>query len=219
MSTDIKLASAFKQLSGDYPNESWSARYYADVAADFASTRLSYACAAHLADDFDETSIPMTTHDVLPGISDGVWRETVKDFLAARSFRRDIFVRGPSTHAGRADRGVRPHPRAGPGRSRPPASGPQWVRCKGEPELYSPILDRLAAGPVRVSQQVAQLGGPQRRSCWLRAAPTTRGPRAQRRPVFVRAQINQAPRFSGIMAIGALSAPCRQRTIARSGWE
>jgi hypothetical protein len=50
------------------------------------------------------------------------------------------------------------------------------VRCKGEPELYSPILDRLAAGPVRVSQRGAQLGGPQRRSCWLRAAPTTRVP-------------------------------------------
>src|SRR5712675_2152923 len=48
-----------------------------------------------IADDIDETSIPITTHDVVAGISRGVWRETVKDFLVGRSFRRDIFVRGP----------------------------------------------------------------------------------------------------------------------------
>src|SRR5262249_44030747 len=70
-------------------NESWSALYHADVVADFAQTRLSYACAAHIADDIDETSIPITAHKVLADISDGVWRETVKDFLVGRSFRRD----------------------------------------------------------------------------------------------------------------------------------
>src|SRR5262249_14744062 len=32
-------------------NESWSALYHADVVADFSPTRLSYACAAHIADD------------------------------------------------------------------------------------------------------------------------------------------------------------------------
>jgi hypothetical protein len=31
-------------------NESWSALYHADVVEDFAATRLSYACAAHIAD-------------------------------------------------------------------------------------------------------------------------------------------------------------------------
>jgi hypothetical protein len=56
---------------------------------------LRYACAGHIADDVDETSIPITAHNVLSDISDGVWRETVKDFLVGRSFRRDIFVRGP----------------------------------------------------------------------------------------------------------------------------
>src|SRR5205085_8378375 len=75
-------------------NESWSALYHADVVADFATTRLRYACAAHMADDIEETSIPITTHGIMPRTSDAVWRETVKDFLVGRSFRRDIFVRG-----------------------------------------------------------------------------------------------------------------------------
>src|SRR5262249_39649001 len=143
-------------------NESWSALYHADVVADFSQTRLSYACAAHIADDIDETSIPITTHKVLPDISDGVWRETVKDFLVGRSFRRDIFVR------------VRFHP--------PPAERTQEFdrvlvlivprsaataniqtpmgEVKGRADLYSAILDRLAEGPIRLSQLVAKVAGP-----------------------------------------------------------
>jgi SAM-dependent methyltransferase len=145
-------------------HESWSALYHADVVADFAQTRLSYACAAHIADDIDETSIPVTTHDVLPGISDGVWRETVKDFLVGRSFRRDIFVRGPVqlTRAERTqelDRDlVLTVPRSAATASIRTAMG----EVQGRAEIYSPILDRLAAGPARVSQLVSQLAGPDR---------------------------------------------------------
>src|SRR5262249_32777807 len=76
-------------------NESWSAPYHAEGVAAFSPPRLSYARAANIADDIAENPIPTTTHGVLPDIPDGVWRETVKDFLVGRSFRRDIFVRGP----------------------------------------------------------------------------------------------------------------------------
>jgi hypothetical protein len=143
-------------------NESWSALYHADVVADFAPTRLSYACAAHIADDIDETSIPITTHSVLPDISDGVWRETVKDFLVGRSFRRDIFVRGPVqlTPAEKTEELDRilvlTVPRAAATASIQTPMG----EVKGRADLYSPILDRLADGPIRLSQLVAQLVGP-----------------------------------------------------------
>jgi SAM-dependent methyltransferase len=143
-------------------NESWSALYHADVVADFASTRLSYACAAHIADDIDETSIPITTHDVVAGITDRVWHETVKDFLVGRSFRRDIFVRGPVqlTPAERTeeldDRNlVLTVLRSAATANIKTAMG----EVKGRADIYSPILDRLAAGPVRLSQLIAQLGG------------------------------------------------------------
>jgi hypothetical protein len=145
-------------------NESWSALYHADVVEDFAATRLSYACAGHIADDIDETSIPITTHDVVAGISDGVWRETVKDFLVGRSFRRDIFVRGPVelTPAERSeelDRNlVLTVPRSAATSNIKTAMG----EVKGRVDIYSPILDRLAAGPVRLPQLVEQVGGPDR---------------------------------------------------------
>jgi len=143
-------------------NESWSALYHADVVEDFAATRLSYACAAHIADDIDETSIPITTHDVVAGISDRVWREMVKDFLVGRSFRRDIFVRGPvqlapAERSDELDRNlVLTVPRSAATSNIKTAMG----EVQGRADIYSPILDRLAAGPVRLSQLVGQVGGP-----------------------------------------------------------
>jgi SAM-dependent methyltransferase len=143
-------------------NESWSALYHADVVTDFSPTRLSYACAAHIADDIDETSIPITTHNVLTSISDGVWRETVKDFLVGRSFRRDIFVRGPVQltpfeRTEELDRVlVLIVPRSAATANIQTAMG----EVKGRADLYSAILDRLAEGRVRLSQLVAQIAGP-----------------------------------------------------------
>jgi hypothetical protein len=129
------------------------------VVADFAPTRLSYACAAHIADDIDETSVPLATHEVLPGTSDGVWRETVKDFLVGRSFRRDIFVRGPVrlTPAERAEAFDRllvlTVPRSAASATIRTAMG----EVKGRAELYSPIFDALAEGPVRLPALLAQV--------------------------------------------------------------
>jgi SAM-dependent methyltransferase len=146
-------------LAHENLNESWSALYHADVVADFSPTRLSYACAGHIADDIDETSIPVTTHDVLPGASDGVWRETVKDFLVGRSFRRDIFVRGPvrltpAEKAAELDRVlVLAVPRSAATANIQTAMG----EVKGRADLYAPLLDRLAAGPTRLSRLVAQM--------------------------------------------------------------
>jgi hypothetical protein len=150
-------------------NESWSALYHADVVADFAPTRLSYVCAAHIADDIDETSIPITTHNVLPDISDSVWRETVKDFLVGRSFRRDIFVRGPVqlTPAERTEELDRALVLIVPRSAATANIHTPMGEVKGRADLYSPILDRLADGPVRLSQLVAQLAGPDKTAAAL----------------------------------------------------
>src|SRR5260221_3443428 len=133
-------------------NESWSALYHADVVADFSPTRLRYACAAHIADDIDETSIPITTHQVLPDNSDGVWRETVKDFLVGRSFRRDIFVRGPVrlTPAERTEEFDRllvlTVPRSGASATIRTAMDD----VHGPADLYWPMFDALAAEAFRL---------------------------------------------------------------------
>jgi SAM-dependent methyltransferase len=148
-------------LVHEHLNESWSALYHADVVADFAATRLSYACAAHMADDIEETSIPITTHGIMPRTSDPVWRETVKDFLVGRSFRRDIFVRGSlkltrSEQMKELDRVLMlivPRSIAST-KIRTPMGD-----VEGRADVYATVLDLLAGGPKRPSQLLAQATG------------------------------------------------------------
>ena len=149
-------------LVHEHLNESWSALYHADVVADFAATRLSYACAAQMADDIAETSIPITAHDIMPSTSDTAWRETVKDFLVGRSFRRDIFVRGslkltPAERMKELDRFfmlIVPRSIATT-KIRTPMGD-----VEGRIDVYSAVLDLLADGPKRLSQLLAQAIGP-----------------------------------------------------------
>jgi SAM-dependent methyltransferase len=75
----------FSYLVHEHLNESWSALYHADVAADFAKTTMRFACSAHIADNIGESSVPITTRSLLPDPGDGVWYETVKDFLVEAS--------------------------------------------------------------------------------------------------------------------------------------
>jgi hypothetical protein len=141
-------------LVHEHLNESWSALYHADVVADFSATTLSYACAAHIADDLDETSIPIATHAILPSISDSVWRETVKDFLVGRSFRRDIFVRGPVklTQTERMKALDRIFMLVVP-RSPATAKIPTPMgEVEGRGDLYPVLLDLLASGPIAIAR-------------------------------------------------------------------
>ena len=149
-------------LVHEHLNESWSALYHADVVADFASTPLSYACSASIADNIDETSVPITTHDLLRGSADQTWLETVKDFLVGRSFRRDIFVRGqnkltPVQRLRELDRiFTLVVPRAIASAKIPTAIG----HVEGRSDLYPVVLDILAAGPIRLSELMARATGP-----------------------------------------------------------
>ncbi len=150
-------------LVHEHINEHWTALYHADVVADFGRTRLSYACAGHIADDLDETSIPFDTHALLADVRDSVWRETVKDFLVGRSFRRDIFVRGavrltPVEKRKELDRRdfVLAVPRAAATTKLPTPIG----EVDGRADLYPPLLDLLAAGPARLSDLHRRATGP-----------------------------------------------------------
>jgi len=88
----------------------------------------------------------------------------VKDFLVGRSFRRDIFVRGPVelTPAERSEQLDRSLVLTLPRSAATPNIKTAMGEVKGRADIYLPILDRLAAGPVRLSQLIAQVGGPER---------------------------------------------------------
>jgi SAM-dependent methyltransferase len=148
-------------LVHEHLNESWSALYHADVVADFSRTRLTYACSGFISDDLDETSVPITTHDLLPGTSDNVWRETVKDFLVGRSFRRDIFVRGPQrlSASARLKALDRTYMLVVPRSAATQKIMTSLGAIEGRADLYSEVFDLLAAGPTTLAKLLARARG------------------------------------------------------------
>jgi len=106
--------------------------------------------------------VPITTHGILSGINDSVWRETVKDFLVGRSFRRDIFIRGSLklTPAERAKELERIYVLTVPRSSATAKIRTAMGDVEGRSDLYSAVLDLLAGGPIRLSQMIARATGP-----------------------------------------------------------
>lgn len=74
---------------------------FADVAQAFAAAGLVYVGPAHLADAIDKLNFSADMMALLRAEPDTVIRETKKDLLLNRGYRRDIFARAPQAVAPR----------------------------------------------------------------------------------------------------------------------
>lgn len=80
-------------ISHEYLNKDWAPFYHADVAADMAAARLSFAGSATVGDHLDG-DLPADARALLDDAVDEVQRETFRDYLTYNRFRRDLYVRG-----------------------------------------------------------------------------------------------------------------------------
>lgn len=142
-----------RYVAHEYFNEAWVPDYFSSVASDMAEAKLSYAGSANPLDSFDHLNFAATSRPLLNEAKDPILREVLKDYLLNRQFRRDLFLRGglalpvPERMARLMDtRFVLTVPRASvPEKARLPLGEMQL-----KPDIYGPLLDALAAGPVRL---------------------------------------------------------------------
>lgn len=73
--------------------------YFHQVARELAGAGLEFAVPALLAEQVDAACLPQELAALLASIPDPVLRETLRDYGLDRSFRRDLFVRGPEALA------------------------------------------------------------------------------------------------------------------------
>ncbi|WP_298952898.1 class I SAM-dependent methyltransferase [uncultured Methylobacterium sp.] len=81
-------------LAHEYLNENWQPLYHADTARLLADAKLTYAGSATLTDNFSDLQLKPAQRALLAEVPAGPQRETMKDYLSSRPFRRDVFVRG-----------------------------------------------------------------------------------------------------------------------------
>jgi SAM-dependent methyltransferase len=83
-----------RYLVHEYLNEQWQPLYYADVARDLRDAKLTYLGSADLFHNFPAFQLSKAQWEIVDEFKHEEVRETIKDFLAGRKFRSDIYVRG-----------------------------------------------------------------------------------------------------------------------------
>jgi SAM-dependent methyltransferase len=150
-----------RYLAHEYLNADWRPVMFAELAGALAEARCDFIGSATLTDNMQVTSAPPSLHALLAEQRDPVLRETLRDFGSGQTFRRDIFRRGlnplpPVEHVVLMDQLTF----LGLGK---PREAEVKVQCSigelsGKREIYDPLLDLVAAGPVTVAQVRADPG-------------------------------------------------------------
>ncbi|MDP4025117.1 class I SAM-dependent methyltransferase [Methylobacterium sp. NEAU 140] len=144
-------------LSHEYLNEHWQPAFFADVAAALAPAKLSYVASANILENFPALCMTPEQRAFVDRLSPEL-RQTVADYFCPRSFRRDIFVRGPRRPPARAyDARLAAQGLAlglPAGAVRLTLDVPVGQATLSAP-FYGPVLERLKRGNATVGQLVA----------------------------------------------------------------
>lgn len=134
-------------LAHEYFNRNWTLMTFAQVMAQLEPAKLTYVCSAGLLEEVEALTIPGEGRRLLAGIPHQVLRESVRDYMMNRQFRRDIYVKGPQrlTATERADL-LKAQPFV---LIRHPAEIPMTVtgmlgEAKVDEAIYRPVLEALA---------------------------------------------------------------------------
>ena len=145
-------------IAHEYLNRDWTSFYHADVARELAGAKLDFAGPAVPMEQMDDLSLPPEAMPLLAEARDPAYRETLRDLLTNRAFRRDLFVKGAErlTAAERRDR-LRATRFA---LLVPPDDLPEVVlapagRIPLPPDLHGPLAEALAAGTPTLAELAA----------------------------------------------------------------
>ena len=150
-----RLGSLGKQdpsyLAHEYYNANWTPFYHADVAADMADAKLTYAGSTALLENFSQFELTPEMAKLVAEASNRAMAETIKDFARNKVFRKDVFTRGAPKAApaeleallGRT-RFALARPRATCKLTEKTPIGPITLQA----QAYAPVLDALARAPM-----------------------------------------------------------------------
>lgn len=145
-------------LAHEYFNRDWTPFLAADVARDLVDAKLTFAASATLLDHIDVINLTAEQQAFLKALPDKALYQTVRDFMIAQQFRKDVFGKGLASLGLKEfqdlwlnQRFVLVTPRANVPKAIKGALGDATLQEK----VYGPLLDRLAASPASTSELLA----------------------------------------------------------------
>lgn len=160
------LAERFEKIKGqnrnylahEYLNDAWDLFYHSDVVRDLDVAKLTFVSSAALLEQVDAVNLTNDQQQIMNGIVDPVMRETARDYMMNQQFRRDVFIKGPIPLTTRLAREAWLNQRFALSVYRDDIE----LKVNGtigeatlQPEVYNPVLDKLADGPKTLRQLVA----------------------------------------------------------------
>lgn len=146
-------------LAHEYFNKDWMPLSFEQTADILDHAKLNFACSAHYFDHVDNLNLTPEQQQLLNGITDPVFRETVHDFCINQQFRRDYWTKGSikltpleQTEALRAQRVILMQPRNNVSFKVAGALGESMLH----ESVYNPILDALADHQAKPLAQIEQ---------------------------------------------------------------
>jgi SAM-dependent methyltransferase len=142
-----------RYLAHEYLNANWDPTTFTQVADVLGEAKVGYIGSATLIENIDAVAVPPNALKMMQGITDQRLREMMRDFGANRSFRRDLYRRGTEQPPSGEQREMLDAIHiVGTGREKeqniqiPTGIGQLGLRM----DIYGPILERLAQGPMSV---------------------------------------------------------------------
>lgn len=142
-------------LAHELLNATWKAFYHSEVVEDLAAAKLQFLASADALDHIESINLTIDQQHLLAEIAEPALRETTRDYLVNRQFRRDTFVRGQLALSSVEVREAWLSLRVA--LTSVCSDIPATVKgALGEatlqPQVYDPMLDALAEGPRTLQQ-------------------------------------------------------------------
>lgn len=83
-----------RYISHEYLNRDWAPMGFAELARRLDSAKLGFACSATPSQHFDLHFLTADQHRQLAALPDPTLRESVRDFMLNRRFRKDYWIKG-----------------------------------------------------------------------------------------------------------------------------
>jgi SAM-dependent methyltransferase len=144
-----------RYIAHEYLNRDWHPLMFAEMAEAMQETRCQFIGSATLNENVDALAAPEAMLPLLGEAGDQVLRETLRDFAAAQSFRRDIYRRGLAPLAASEqvplldELGIAPLGQSVP---EPINFTTSIGIVTGRTEIYRPLFDMLGAGAVSLRE-------------------------------------------------------------------
>jgi len=138
-------------LVHEFLNDAWTPFWFDEVAREASSCKLSYVGTANIAGTYLQKVLPQSHRDMLAKYTDPVVREVMSDVLLNRAFRKDVFVRGLDKLSSSAQRDAlldTTFVRKAPMDTAEFKFKLGGQEVKGKEEVYKPLLEAMASGPV-----------------------------------------------------------------------